>query len=54
MKRYGSLPLLYQPGERWALQQRSGKFLGVLIARVAGTTPRANFLIGPHLRTVGE
>ncbi len=37
MKRYGRLPLLYQPGERW-LYNSGSEILGVLIARVAGTT----------------
>ena len=37
MKRYGSLPLLYQPGERW-LYNSGTEILSVLIARVAGTT----------------
>src|ERR1700704_5756195 len=37
MKRYGSLPLVYQPGERW-LYNAGTEILGVLIARVAGTT----------------
>jgi CubicO group peptidase (beta-lactamase class C family) len=37
LKRYGSLPLLYQPGERW-LYNSGSEILGVLIARVAGTT----------------
>jgi CubicO group peptidase (beta-lactamase class C family) len=37
MRRYGSLPLLYQPGERW-LYNSGTKILGVLIARVAGTS----------------
>ena len=37
MKRYGSLPLVYQPGERW-LYNSGSEILGVLIARVAGTT----------------
>jgi CubicO group peptidase (beta-lactamase class C family) len=37
MKRYGSLPLVYQPGERW-LYNSGTEILGVLIARVAGTT----------------
>jgi CubicO group peptidase (beta-lactamase class C family) len=37
MKRYGGLPLLYQPGERW-LYHTGTEILGVLIARVAGTT----------------
>jgi CubicO group peptidase (beta-lactamase class C family) len=35
MKRFGSLPLMYQPGERW--QYNTGTLvLGVLVARVAG------------------
>jgi CubicO group peptidase (beta-lactamase class C family) len=37
MKRYGSLPLLHQPGERW-LYNSGTEILGVLVARVAGTT----------------
>jgi CubicO group peptidase (beta-lactamase class C family) len=37
MKRYGSLPLVYQPGERW-LYNSGTEILSVLIARVAGTT----------------
>ena len=37
MKRYGSLPLIHQPGERW-LYNSGTEILGVLIARVAGTT----------------
>jgi CubicO group peptidase (beta-lactamase class C family) len=37
MRRYGSLPLLYQPGERW-LYNSGTEILGVLIARVAGTS----------------
>jgi CubicO group peptidase (beta-lactamase class C family) len=35
MKRLGSLPLLYQPGERW-LYHTGSDVLGVLIARVTG------------------
>jgi CubicO group peptidase (beta-lactamase class C family) len=35
MRRYGSLPLLYQPGERW-LYNAGTEILGVLIARAAG------------------
>jgi CubicO group peptidase (beta-lactamase class C family) len=35
MRRYGSLPLLYQPGERW-LYNSGTEILGVLIARAAG------------------
>jgi CubicO group peptidase (beta-lactamase class C family) len=37
MKRYGSLPLIYQPGERW-LYNSGTEILGVLIGRVAGMT----------------
>ena len=37
MQCYGSLPLLYQPGERW-LYNSGSEILGVLIARVAGMT----------------
>jgi CubicO group peptidase (beta-lactamase class C family) len=37
MQRYGSLPLFYQPGERW-LYNSGSEILGVLIERVAGTT----------------
>jgi CubicO group peptidase (beta-lactamase class C family) len=36
MRRYGSLPLIYQPGERW-LYNSGTEILGVLIARAAGT-----------------
>ena len=37
MRRYGSLPLIFQPGERW-LYNAGTEILGVLIARVAGVT----------------
>lgn len=37
MKRYGSLPLLHQPGERW-LYNSGSDILGVLISRVTGKT----------------
>jgi CubicO group peptidase (beta-lactamase class C family) len=37
MRRYGSLPLIYQPGERW-LYNAGTEILSVLIARAAGTT----------------
>ena len=37
MRRYGTLPLVYQPGERW-LYNSGTEILGVLIARAAGTT----------------
>jgi CubicO group peptidase (beta-lactamase class C family) len=37
MKRLGALPLVHQPGERW-LYHTSGEILGVLIARVTGTS----------------
>ncbi len=35
LRRYGTLPLAYQPGERW-LYNTGSEILGVLIARVAG------------------
>jgi CubicO group peptidase (beta-lactamase class C family) len=35
MRRYGALPLIHQPGERW-LYNAGSEILGVLIARVAG------------------
>ncbi len=37
MKRYGGLPLLHQPGERWTYNSGSD-ILGVLIERVTGQT----------------
>jgi CubicO group peptidase (beta-lactamase class C family) len=37
MRRYGSLPLVFQPGERW-LYNAGSEILSVLIARVAGVT----------------
>ena len=37
MRRYGSLPLIYQPGERW-LYNSGTEILGVLISRLAGMT----------------
>ena len=37
MRRYGTLPLVHQPGERW-LYNAGSEILGVLIARVAGTS----------------
>ena len=37
LRRYGTLPLVYQPGERW-LYDAGSQILGVLIARVAGTS----------------
>jgi CubicO group peptidase (beta-lactamase class C family) len=37
MQRYGSLPLIHQPGERW-LYNSGSEILGVLVARVAGTS----------------
>jgi CubicO group peptidase (beta-lactamase class C family) len=37
MRRLGGLPLAHQPGERW-LYHMSGEILGVLIARVTGTS----------------
>jgi CubicO group peptidase (beta-lactamase class C family) len=35
MRRYGALPLVHQPGERW-LYNAGSEILGVLIARVSG------------------
>jgi len=35
MRRYGELPLVYQPGERW-LYNAGSEMLGVLIARASG------------------
>jgi CubicO group peptidase (beta-lactamase class C family) len=37
MKRFGSLPLVHQPGERW-LYNSDSDILGVLISRVVGTS----------------
>jgi CubicO group peptidase (beta-lactamase class C family) len=37
MRRLGTLPLMYQPGERWQYQI-SSDLLGVLVARVSGQT----------------
>jgi CubicO group peptidase (beta-lactamase class C family) len=37
MRRYGTLPLIYQPGERW-LYNSGTDILSVLIARAAGVT----------------
>jgi CubicO group peptidase (beta-lactamase class C family) len=37
MKRFGSLPLVHQPGERW-LYNSGSDILGVLISRVVGTS----------------
>jgi CubicO group peptidase (beta-lactamase class C family) len=37
MKRFGSLPLVHQPGERW-LYNSGSDILGVLISRAAGTS----------------
>ena len=37
MRRYGTLPLIYQPGERW-LYNSGTEILGVLVARAAGKT----------------
>jgi CubicO group peptidase (beta-lactamase class C family) len=37
MRRFGSLPLVHQPGERW-LYDSGSDILGVLISRVAGTS----------------
>jgi CubicO group peptidase (beta-lactamase class C family) len=56
MKRFGSLPLMHQPGERWQYNV-SSLVLGVLVARVAGQ-PLADFfaerILGPlGMRTTG-
>ena len=48
MKRYGSLPLVHQPGEQW-LYNTGSDILGVLIARASGKTLGA-FLQRAHLR----
>jgi CubicO group peptidase (beta-lactamase class C family) len=37
MKRFGSLPLLHQPGEKW-LYNSGSDILGILISRVVGTS----------------
>jgi CubicO group peptidase (beta-lactamase class C family) len=37
MKRFGNLPLVHQPGEKW-LYNSGSDILGVLISRVAGTS----------------
>jgi CubicO group peptidase (beta-lactamase class C family) len=42
MKRYGSLPLLHQPGERWHYNSGSD-ILGILIERVSGKPLEAFF-----------
>ena len=42
MRRYGTLPLAYQPGERW-LYNAGSEMLGVLIARVSGKSLREFF-----------
>ena len=39
MRRLGTLPLMYQPGERWQYQI-SSDLLGVLVSRVTGTVVR--------------
>jgi CubicO group peptidase (beta-lactamase class C family) len=43
LRRLGTLPLSYQPGERW-LYHAGAEVLGVLIARASGTS------LGEHLR----
>ncbi|HEX6980082.1 MAG TPA: serine hydrolase domain-containing protein [Alphaproteobacteria bacterium] len=42
MRRFGSLPLVHQPGERW-LYHTGADILGVLIARVTGQTLESFF-----------
>ena len=44
LRRFGTLPLMYQPGERW-LYNASGLVLGVLVARAGGGS------LGDVLRT---
>jgi CubicO group peptidase (beta-lactamase class C family) len=44
MRRFGTLPLMHQPGERW-MYNTSSEVLGVLIARAAGI-PLDRFLQG--------
>ena len=51
MRRLGSLPLLYQPGERW-LYHTGSDVLGVLIARAAGQ-PLADFMDERIFRPLG-
>jgi CubicO group peptidase (beta-lactamase class C family) len=51
MKRYGSLPLLHQPGEKWMYNSGSD-ILGVLIARASGQTFE-NFLRERILEPLG-
>ena len=52
MRRLATLPLLYQPGERW-LYNTGSDVLGVLIARAAGR-PLDEFLARAGLRTAGD
>ncbi len=47
-KRYGGLPLMHQPGERW-LYHTGSDVLGVLIARASGK-PLERFPARAHLR----
>src|SRR5439155_25674448 len=51
MKRFGSLPLVHQPGERWMYHSGSD-ILGVLIARASGKTLEA-FLRGRIFAPLG-
>jgi CubicO group peptidase (beta-lactamase class C family) len=51
MRRFGSLPLLQQPGERW-LYHSASDILGVLVARAAGTS-LGNFLRARLLEPLG-
>ena len=39
MQRFGSLPLMHQPGEKW-LYNSGSDILGVLISRAVGHEPR--------------
>ena len=51
MKRYGSLPLPHQPGEKWMYNSGSD-ILGVLIARASGQT-LGTFLREPIFEPLG-
>ena len=51
IKRFGALPLMYQPGERWQYNT-SGLVLGVLVARAAGE-PLPDVLAGAVFTPLG-
>jgi CubicO group peptidase (beta-lactamase class C family) len=52
VRRFGGLPLVHQPGERW-LYDSGSDILGVLISRVAGTN-LGEFLREQDLRASGH